>query len=375
NDLGFSITRNEWYPPAIEGESQDSSWEVQKPFIEEFHNLAKVNNDPLKQIISIWSPPAYMKSNHSTKNGGTLLPEFYDDFGNWLLKCIDAYKKAGVTVYGISPQNEPSAVVEYNSCFYTPKQYAEMIKVVGPIIKKAYPDVKIMGPEEMTCETWNWDKSYGKALMEDSDAFKWIDIVVVHAYTIEYQVIPSDSDLEALQMQQLYSRYKKTGKELWQTEVCSWFDHPNYQTAIAESIFNSFYYGNMSAWLTWNISGDGNIPGSCLMKHEEKGPLYYGVRHFSKYVRPGAKRIDTHSTNDKLLAIGFNHKKDKKFTIVLINKAYVPMDISLKGDLKLNMKMEMSTLTENAVDKGYIPSSENLTLPPRSIVTLQGSTK
>ncbi len=376
NDLGFSITRNEWYPPKIEGEVQDSNWEVQKPFIQKYHNLASLSGKPLKQIISIWSPPANMKSNNSTKNGGTLLPEYYDDFGRWLVECLDAYKEAGVDVYAISPQNEPSAVVDYNSCYYTPQEYVNMIKVVGPIVKAAYPNVKLMGPEEMTCETWTWNKSYGKALMEDKEALKWIDIIVVHAYTIEYAVVPSDTKFEALQMKQVYEKYKKSSKEIWQTEVCSWYDHFQYKVVIAESIFNSLYYGNASAWLTWTVSCDGSMPGYYLMNHEEKGPLYYGVRQFSQYVLPGAKRVYSSSSNDELLAIAFKHPKDKTFTMVLINKAYVPMNVKLNGNVKTEMNMVMTTDTEDAVSTGKIKSSgSKTTIPPRSIVTLQGTYK
>ncbi|HEX3028747.1 MAG TPA: glycoside hydrolase family 30 beta sandwich domain-containing protein [Clostridia bacterium] len=376
NDLGFSITRNEWYPPQIEGETQDSNWEVQNPFIQKYHNLAKLSGKPLKQILAIWSPPAHMKSNNSTKNGGTLLPEFYDDFGRWLVECLDAYKEAGVDVYGISPQNEPSAVVEYNSCHYTPQEYVNMIKVVGPIVKASYPKVKLLGPEEMTCETWTWNKSYGKALLDDKEALKWIDVIVVHAYTIEYQVVPSDTRLEAMQMKQVYEKYKKAGKEIWQTEVCSWYDHFQYKVTIAESIFNSLYYGNASAWLAWVVSSDGSIPGNYLMKHEEKGPLYYGVRQFSQYVLPGAKRIYSSSSNDELLAIAFKHPENKTFTMVLINKAFVPMNVKLDGNIKTEMNMVMTTDTEDAVNAGTIKSSgSKTTLPPRSIVTLQGTYK
>ncbi|HEX3045553.1 MAG TPA: glycoside hydrolase family 30 beta sandwich domain-containing protein [Bacillota bacterium] len=374
NDLGFTITRNEWYPPSIEGEVQDTNWTVQKPYIEKIHDFAKVSGKPLKQIISIWSPPAYMKENHSTKNGGKLLPEYYTDFGRWLVECIDSYKSVGVDVYALSFQNEPAAVVPYNSCYYAPEDYPKMIKVVGPIVKNAHPNVKLMGPEEQTCQTWNWDSSYGKALLDDQEALKWIDIIAVHPYTVEYVYGPPDPIIEAMQLKQVYEKYKVAGKQIWVSECCGWNDNWLGGMLIAESIHNSFYYGNITAWVHWVISGDETQAWTGLTYYGEQKEKYYAVRHFSRYIRPGAVRIEASSTNPDLLVTAFRHQNEKSLTLVLINRSSNPMNLSLEGDLKTYLTMESSTIDEKAVQKGRVSSfRSNLTLPSKSITTLYGS--
>jgi O-glycosyl hydrolase len=378
NDFGLSITRNEWYPPTVEGETQDSNWETQKPYMQKLFDLAKASGKPLKQVIAIWSPPAYMKENHSTKNGGRLLPEYYKAFGEWLIECLDSYRNAGIDVYGISLQNEPSAVVEYNSCYYTPQDYVAMVKVVGPILKRAYPNIKIMGPEEMTCETWNWETSYGKALLEAPEALQWIDIIVVHAYTIEYQFGPSDPVIERMHLQQVYDKYRSAGKEIWNTECSCWNNTWQGGMGIAESIYNSFYYGNLSAWLHWLLSGDRaqQVYGMCLTYFGDKDDKYYAARHFARYVRPGAKRIETYCNNRDLLAIAFVHELENTVTFVLINKSQNPTSVRLKGNLQTVLKMEQSTQNEKAINKPPIySSSTKFTLPPNSITTLYGKIK
>lgn len=374
NDLGFTITRNEWYPPQIEGEIQDSNWPVQKPFTEKIHGLARVSSKPLKQIVSVWSPPAHMKENHSTKNGGKLLPEYYDDFGRWLVECIDSYKSAGVDVYGISFQNEPATSISYNSCYYTPKDYANMVKVAAPIIKNVHPNVKLMGPEEQTNQAWNWEKSYGKALFDDPEALKWIDIFVLHPYTIEYVYGPADPATEASQFKNAYEKYKAAGKQIWFSEDCGWYDNWLGGMLMAESIHNSFYYGNVSAWVHWVISGDETQAWTGLTYFGEPKEKYYAMRHFSRYIRPGAVRIEASSTNPDLLVTAFRHKNEKTLTLVLINRSSNPMDVCFTGDLKTSLLMETSTADEKAASKGRISGFHSkFTLPSNSVTTLYGS--
>ncbi|HEX3045554.1 MAG TPA: glycoside hydrolase family 30 beta sandwich domain-containing protein [Bacillota bacterium] len=379
NGLGLTLTRNEWYPPSIEGEEQPVNWVEQKQSVEKFHGMARIFGKPLRQIISIYSPPAYMKDNKSANNGGRLLPEYYDDFGNWALECITSYQNAGVAVYGVSLQNQPSVKLSYfnNTCVYTPAEYAAMVKIVAPMIKSVYPGMKIIGPEEMIWETCNWTTSYGKALLNDPEALKWIDILAVHSYTHSWQFGPSDPKTEAMQMKQVYQKYRAAGKPIWTTEYLPWNTHWLGGMLIAESIYNSFYYGNTSAWMTRMISGDPSeayVEFFSITSLEEKGPKYYALRQFSKYIRPGAVRIETSSANSDLLAIAFKHELEKSFTLILINKSRNPLQVKLSGNLKITLNMERSSMNEQAVNTGTtLSNNPKLSLPPESITTLYSS--
>lgn len=130
NDLGISITRYDYSTGA----------EVMS-----FYNKLKEYGME-RIIISTWSPPANWKSNGSEVNGGTLLPEYYDDFANLCVSTIRTIKQqTGITVYGISLQNEPAFAEPYSSCVYTATEYRDMVKAVGPIVQRAFPDVRIFG--------------------------------------------------------------------------------------------------------------------------------------------------------------------------------------------------------------------------------------
>ena len=169
-DLGVTLWRNELYPnnpvdSDISTDPQDANWEKQEPFVTALKAKADEYHVPLKYLLSIWSPPGEFKvacsmewagdenaqrggEHNSTKNGGTLNPEKYDEFSDWLKSGLNMYRNVGIDIYGLSLQNEPLFVEPYNSCIYTTYWYCDLLKNVVPSVKK-HPNVKIFGSENM----------------------------------------------------------------------------------------------------------------------------------------------------------------------------------------------------------------------------------
>jgi glucuronoarabinoxylan endo-1,4-beta-xylanase len=74
-------------------------------------------------LASTWTPPAWMKSNGSCSNGGSLLPQYYPDFSNTVVSWLQDWKAAvGTEVAVESLQNEPTNNTSYDSCIYTTDQ-------------------------------------------------------------------------------------------------------------------------------------------------------------------------------------------------------------------------------------------------------------
>jgi glucosylceramidase len=69
--------------------------------------------DPaLGVLASLWSPPAWMKSNDSLDNPsgtGTLLPSDYGPLAAYIVRFIEAYAGAGIPIDALTPANEPSS--------------------------------------------------------------------------------------------------------------------------------------------------------------------------------------------------------------------------------------------------------------------------
>ncbi|RWS21434.1 glycosyl hydrolase-like protein, partial [Leptotrombidium deliense] len=71
---------------------------------------AKQKYNVSRFIASTWSPPYEWKSRkgeNTGKNGNHLKSEHYTDFANYLSNFTEEYKKLGLELYAISPQNEP----------------------------------------------------------------------------------------------------------------------------------------------------------------------------------------------------------------------------------------------------------------------------
>ena len=84
-----------------------------------------------------WSPPAFMKSNKTMLQGGTLLPEFYQAWANYYVKFVKAYEKEGMPIWGITVQNEPMATQTWDSCIFSAEAERDFLKnFLGPTIQK-----------------------------------------------------------------------------------------------------------------------------------------------------------------------------------------------------------------------------------------------
>ena len=63
-----------------------------------------ISKEGFKIISSPWSCPPWMKDNKKYL-GGKLLPEFNDVFALYFSKYLNAYKKEGIDIWGITPIN------------------------------------------------------------------------------------------------------------------------------------------------------------------------------------------------------------------------------------------------------------------------------
>jgi glucosylceramidase len=73
-------------------------------------------NPQAELLASPWTPPAWMKANHSLGNAGNLgklLPAAYGPWGRYFAKFLSAYARAGVPVDAVTPQNEPGTPTLY----------------------------------------------------------------------------------------------------------------------------------------------------------------------------------------------------------------------------------------------------------------------
>jgi O-glycosyl hydrolase/fibronectin type 3 domain-containing protein len=369
DDLGLTIIRNEYYPPE-DGPIFDTK---QKTYLQALRDKANASGEPLKMIATFWTPPGSFKSNGSTTGGGTLLYDHRDDLGNYAVGAAQAYANAGLTMYGLSLQNEPNFVESYNSCVYTREEYRDMIKVAGPIIHSSFPNLKLFGPEHMLWP-YQYDNCcfYEELLIPDSAANAQMGFWACHGYGND-GITPDPGSGSATQWNWAKSRLWNTGKPFWMTETSGYSDSWADSLALGQSIYAALNYGNVAGWVWWQLSEPGNT-SYALMDTGNPTKRYYVSKQYYRYVRPGSQRVDAASDDTGLYSVAFEHISKNTMTVVLTNPGATSKSVTLSGaNQPATYTIYRTSATENCVNAGTVAGNGTFTVPASCIVTLFGS--
>jgi glucosylceramidase len=289
----------------------------------------KAANNKVLLYVSPWSPPSWMKDNKDMLKGGKLLPEFRDAWANYYVKFIKAYEGKGIPVWGLSVQNEPMAKQTWESCIYTGEEERDFIKQhLGPTLHK-----NGMADKKLIAWDHNRDLVYQRAstVLNDPDAAKYVWGIGFHWYETW-----TGSDMQFDNLRRVHETFPD--KNLIFTEGCvEKFDFNRISDwslgeRYGKSMINDFNSGTV-AWTDWNILLDdkggpnhvGNFCFAPVHADSRTGKLiyansYYYVGHFSKFIHPGAKRIVSSSSRDKLQSTAFRNE-DGKLAVVVMNSS------------------------------------------------------
>jgi glucosylceramidase len=283
-----------------------------------------VNN--LLVFASPWSPPAWMKSNKSVLHGGSLLPVYRKAWADHFVKFIDEYSRRGLYVWAVSPQNEPMAIQRWESCIYSADEESEFIgRYLGPALENSkYKSTKIIAWDH------NRDLIFQRAssIMRNKAAAKYVWGFGYHWYETW-----TGGDMQFSNVKLVKESFPS--KELVFTEGCvekfnadslgSWRLGERY----GHSMVNDFNCGT-SAWFDWNILLDekggpnhvGNLCYAPVHANTSTGELtytssFYYIGHFSKFIRPGARRVAVSSNRYDLETTGFINPNGDIVVIVL----------------------------------------------------------
>jgi glucosylceramidase len=286
----------------------------------------KAAGNQLLIFASPWSPPAFMKDNNDMLHGGKLLPEYYDAWANYYTKFIKAYEQEGIPIWGITIQNEPMATQTWESCIYTSEEERDFLKnYLGPIMnKQGLADTKII--------VWDHNRDLinqrVSTIFDDSVAAKYAWGIGFHWYETW-----TGSDPMFGNVAKVNEAYPS--KNILFTEGCNgpftpekynyWANAERY----GQSIINDFNVGTVG-WTDWNILLDenggpnhvGNFCFAPIHADTKTGqliytPSYYYIGHFSKFIRPKAKRVSTASSRSQLLSVSFSNEDGKMVTVVM----------------------------------------------------------
>lgn len=294
------------------------------PLLKKAMSTAK---NELKLYISPWSPPAWMKDNNNMLRGGRLRREYYPSWANYYIRYINALEKEGIPVWGLSVQNEPMATQTWESCIYTAEEEADFIKTaLGPALT-----AQKMRDKKLIIWDHNRDLIYQRAsaTLRDPEVAGYVWGIGYHWYETW-----SGGDMQ-------FDNLKRTAeafpdKNLIFTEGCKekFSIDSIYNWSLGErygsSMINDFNAGTVG-WTDWNIlldenGGPNHVGNFCFapVHADTKNDrliytnAFYYIGHFSRFVRPGAKRIIASSNRTDLLTTAFKNT-DGTIAVIIMN--------------------------------------------------------
>ncbi len=277
-------------------------------------------NPQLKIIASPWSPPGWMKTSGSMI-GGTLLPSSFAPLARYFVRFVQSYEAAGVPIFAVTPQNEPRNIpADYPGMGMTAEEQATFVREhLGPAFQDAHLKTKIMIFDH------NWDMiDFPDLILSDPRATEFSAGTATHCY---------GGGPEA----QTKLRDHFPAKDIWLTE-CSGgeWQKGNLLVAQASLVIETTRNWGKSVVL-WNLALDQNHGphlGGCTdcravvtIDHSTSPTTvtptvdFTALAHASKFVAPGALRIDSNSSEESPLKHVAFRNLDGSIVLLVLNPA------------------------------------------------------
>ena len=364
NSCDFSLDNWACVPQkdeTLESFSMERTDRYISPLAVEVQNAALNEGSSVQFLMTPWSPPSWMKDNNDMNHGGHLLDCYKELWAQYFVKFIQKMAERNIKISFVTIQNEPAAVQTWDSCEWSATDEGEFAaKYLGPALEKAgLGDVKIY--------VWDHNRDLALERLEESlkvkGASKYVAGLAFHWYSgDQYDNI-----------KEIANRYPEL--DLIFTEGCieggprngAWFTGERY----AHNIINDLKSG-ATKWIDWNIILDmkggpnhvGNYCDAPILADEYEGTLhyqssYYYIGHFSRFIKPGAVRVNSEIVSVMTPATVSGHLTNEAETVAFKNpdgSVVLIVTNTTEADLVYQFKLE---------------GNEDMTLriPPRAIQT------
>ena len=278
-----------------------------------------------EDFADAWSAPAFMKTNDSVDNGGTLCGapgatcasgDWRQAYANYLAQYAKDYAQAGVPLSYVGPENEANIGPGYDSMIMSPAQTANFMEYLGPTLARSG-----LRTQAECCATEGWDyaQQYAAAIKADPKANAWTPLFTSHGYTA-----PPNSPLAGWT------------KPVWETE---WSTFETYDPAWndgtdasgfswAQRIYTGLTSANLNAFLYWwgmtttteNGDNEGLVQLDASTGTVTPSGRLWAFANYSRFVRPGAIRIGASSADSDLDVTAFRNSNGS-VSIVVLNTA------------------------------------------------------
>jgi glucuronoarabinoxylan endo-1,4-beta-xylanase len=391
SDLGIQLLRiGNWYQNSGPTALGDTVHVVQAA-----HDALGRSDRPLLEM-SGWSPPASLKSNGNTNNGGTLATGSdgqyrYADYGQWWATSLSTYAAQGVVPDFVSIQNEPDFVsANWQTNLLSPMEdathasYGKALDAVVAALQaqaQGAPLPQLWGPE-VSGVAGNRMQSYTSVLTDDE--LGELQGLAHHLYSGgtanqpgSFNSVMATLATTATGMDKpiFMTEYGPTAPDMFDT---AWLVH---NSVTVEGVSGYIFWP-----LTWAPPAAGSPPAGLVTTENPGNPsgwtttngwqindIYYAIRHFSKWTDVGWQRVSATSDVPVVKVSAFISPDASQATLVLLNVDAAEHDVTLApGSFSFTTShvYRTSGTTERTTDIGPLGSDSVVILPARAIATV-----
>lgn len=367
SDLGMDILRlKNWYYPAGYPENKEPNQMVigwHKPLFDatnELYDLITAIDPDVKVLFSSWGPINTIKSNERLFRG-TLKKQngefMYDEFAAYWEDVLDHI--TFMPDY-LSIQNEPTWVADWETCEWRPVETEEFpsyeiaFNMVAENLNKLENPPILVGPESANLSFDGFD-AFALELQDNPN----LGVYGYHPYNF-------NNDTPVSEMQAILS-------EMGQ----NFSDKPNMMTEYdglewmktAQFINSTMREANTAAYIYWKLVWDENSE-EAMIKIDENGnyeltKFYYLMKHYSKFVDEGYKRVNVTSDNSTLDQIAFISPDANRLTVISVN----PSEADVTVEFSVNDRTVADANAYQSLENNLYETINGLTT---DIFNLQG---
>jgi glucosylceramidase len=308
-----------------------------------FIKLALKYNPLLRIWGSPWCPPSWMKTNmnyaclpgrvNNLKSDGAgkegctefrMQEKYLKAYAVYFSKYIASYRSQGIPVFSIQVQNEPNSCQNFPSCIWTAKDMNTFIgKYLGPAITKEFRDIQI------------WYGTIERPWVEK------IDTIMIDPESARFITGVGFQWAGKLAIPGVYKKYPKL--KLMQTETECGDGSNDWKAAeYTFSLMKHYFSNGAGVYTFWNPVLDESGKSQWGWKQNSMisinsktlkvkyNPEYYLLKHFSSFIKAGARKLETKGKYSNILAF---RNPDGKIILITQNSETIPLKLKIReGD-------------------------------------------
>ena len=301
------------------------------------------------------------------------------EYAEWLLAQVRRFRDRGGRLDYVSVANEPS----YSRNNMSGEFIRDVIKILGPRLKAEGLLVPFVVADDIRASA---GAAKAAIVLADPVARRYVGALATHLYGEPLDRLAA--------MRSLARRYELP---LWMTEFA--VDAMNSMRPRGSPAATPFDWALLMHDLLasydvsaidyfWGYVGAGDADQSSLSRLENDGKtyrgftrtkVYYFVGQYSRFIRPGARRVEVGSSNTSIRVTAYYDGNTR--TIVAINPGPAATSTTLRApDLAGvgRLGQTRTSPTENWATPPAVSVSGTrvtITLPPQSVTTLTGTTR